>query len=98
MTLSQARNIVKYWDNYPPEHELLAILTRAYTAWEPARQLTEEEIQIEHRKSLEARWKAGAMNAKQMFEATGGVINITGTGGVPPDKLPGIGPFPGTIH
>ncbi len=98
MTLPEALELFDYWQNSPPEHELLAILTRAYTNWEPVRQMTEEECQIEHRKSLEMRWKAGAMNPKQLFEATGGVIRLDGAGGAPPDKLPGIGPFPGMVH
>ena len=70
MTLSQARKILKYWDISPPEHEILALLARAYTNWEPSAHPRTPE---EHQASLEARWKAGAMNAKQLLEATGGM-------------------------
>lgn len=102
MTLSQARQIFKYWEGSPPEHELVALLVRAYTNWEPANSqpMTPEQ----HQASLEARWKAGAMNVKQIFEATGGRLSMNGTampgaeGPIPPDKFPGIGPFPGTKH
>lgn len=93
MTLSQARQIFKYWESSPPEHELIALLVRAYTNWEPAnaREMTAEE----HRASLEARWKGGAMNPQQMLEATGGSLRAS------PDapaatSMGGIGPFPGT--
>lgn len=95
MTLPQAYELFDYWRNFPPEHEILAMLARVYTSWEPenARPMTPEE----HRASLEARWKAGAMNVKQIFEATGGVISLNGQKGKIPANPPGIGPFPG-IH
>jgi hypothetical protein len=101
MTLSQANKIFKYWDRSPPEHEILALLARAYTNWEPAG--TQPTTPEEHMASLEARWKAGAMNVKQLFEAMGGRVSATagphGPGIIPPDQFPGIGPFPGaTVH
>ena len=43
-----------------------------YTTWAPKVQMSEEEITVAHRKSLEQRWKAGAMNVKQLYDATGG--------------------------
>lgn len=98
MTLSQAKKIFSYWDESPPEHEILAILARAQTNWEPksSREMTEEERQIAHRASLEARWKSGsAMNIKQMFEATGGRLAVGPGGGTGPVNMGGIGPFPG---
>lgn len=78
MTLSQALRIFSYWESAPPEHEMLALLARAYTNWEPksVREMTEGERQAAHRASLEARWKSGAMNVKQMFEATGGQLAV----------------------
>ncbi len=91
MTLPQAEEILGYWRNSPPEHEMLAMFARVYTTWEPAdaKPMTPEE----HRKSLEDRWKAGAMNPAQLFKAMGGNIIRS-----PADlkKMPGIGPFPGT--
>lgn len=96
MTLPQYYQLSEYWGSYPPEHESLALLLSIYTTWEPAnaQPKTEAEAQAKHRASLEARWKAGAMNAKQMFESMGGVI-----GGQANSLLganpPGIGPFPG---
>lgn len=78
MTLPEALEIFEYWNNWPPEHELLAMLTGAYTSWEPAsrKNMTEQELQIEHRKSLEKRWAAGALDAKQIVEmgGLGGVL------------------------
>lgn len=54
-------------------NETLALLARVYTTWEPTgKEMTEEERAAAHQASLEARWKAGAMNAKQLFEAMGG--------------------------
>jgi hypothetical protein len=93
MTLPQTYELFDYWGSYPPENESLAALLSAYTTWEPknARPMTHEE----HMASLEKRWKAGAMNVKQIFEATGGVISLDAQRGTKPPKLPGIGPFPG---
>ncbi len=74
MTLPEAMELFEYWDNFPPEHELLRIAISVYTTWQPEKKLTEEEIVVQHRKSLEQRWKGGAMNVKQLFEATGGKL------------------------
>lgn len=70
----EAQELFEYWAESPPENEILAMLARVYTTWEPksAKQMTEEERRAEHQQSLEARWKSGAMNAKQLFEAMGG--------------------------
>lgn len=96
MTLPQALELFGYWQDFPPEHEMLAMFARVYTTWKPqgASRLSPED---EQRKSLEDRWKAGAMNAKQLFDAMGGAISLNA---VPGQKLtgvnmPGIGPFPG---
>jgi hypothetical protein len=95
MTLSQARRIFRYWESSPPEHEMLALLAGAYTTWKPAnaRGMTPEQ----HRASLEARWKAGAMNVRQLFEATGGGLRLSPDAPVI-NGMGGIGPFPGTLH
>lgn len=95
MTLPQANELFVYWQESPPEHEALAMLLRIYTTWEPkGKPMTDEERTAAHRASLEARWASGAaMNAKQMLEATGGVISFDGSGG--PPQMGGIGPFPG---
>ena len=64
-----------YWKSNPPDHEILAMLARVYTTWQPeSRPMSEAE----QRASLEARWKAGAMNAKQIFEAMGGALSLDG--------------------
>jgi hypothetical protein len=69
MTLPQAMDLFKYWDDHPPEHEAMAIALRVFTTWgkDPAKPPTPAEIQ----KSLENRWNAGAMNPKQLFELFG---------------------------
>lgn len=98
MPFRQARQILDYWKEDPPEHELLGLYARVRMGWKPnAKPVTEEEARIAHRKSLEERWAAGAMNIKQMWEATGGVISADGTAGVKSigPNIPGIGPFPG---
>ena len=96
MTLGQARELFAYWRLVPPAHEMIAMLAQIYTTWRPegaaAAPKSETEIIIEHRKSLEERWAAGALNVKQMFEATGGRIG-RGTGGA---NMGGIGLFPGS--
>ena len=46
------------------------ILAAAYVGFESPKD--DKTSQERHQASLEARWKAGAMNAKQLFEVTGG--------------------------
>lgn len=72
MTMPEALELFHYWEGHPPEHELLAIAVSVYTTWEPKTEMTEADVIVAHRKSLEQRWKGGAMNVKQLFEATGG--------------------------
>lgn len=99
MTFPQVYQIFEYWRSFPPEHEILAMLASVYTTWKPnAEKLTPQEA---HRRSLEERWKSGAMSVKQMFESQGGVISFDSRAGGPQltgDDLPGIGPFPGVLH
>lgn len=93
MTLPQVYELFDYWKSYPPEHESLALLLGAYTTWEPKNTKTEAEIEAEHRASLEARWKAGAMRPDQLFALMGGNGKLGQA--IDPRKMPGIGPFPG---
>jgi hypothetical protein len=95
MTLPQTFELFRYWDDHPPEHEMLRTFALIYTTWKPSSErLSPEE---EQRESLEARWKAGALNPKQMFESMGGAISLDGRAGerLTGANLPGIGPFPG---
>jgi len=98
MTLPEVYRLFEYWKRNPPEHELVAMMARVYTTWRP--EVDGPQSEAEHRASLEARWKAGAMNVKQIYEAMGGVLKMGGgsSNPIPPDKFPGIGPFPGTRH
>jgi hypothetical protein len=65
MTLPQAYELFEYWSEHPMEHDAAEILLRCYTTWKPnQKQKTPEE----QRASLEARWKAGSLNIKQLFE------------------------------
>lgn len=70
--MPEVLELFEYWDSYPPEHELLRIAIDVYTTWEPKKNLSEAEVIAEHRRSLQQRWKAGAMNVEQLFHATGG--------------------------
>lgn len=95
MRFRDARRLFEYWQDSPLENEMLAMFAKIYTTWKP--QTGRVSAEEDHRKSLEDRWKAGAMNPKQMFEAMGGAISLNA---VPGQKLavaqmPGIGPFPG---
>lgn len=83
MTMPEALELFDYWDSHPPEHELLAIAISVYTTWQPKQELTEEEVTIAHRKSLEQRWKGGAVNIKQLYEATGGKLGAQASDGHP---------------
>lgn len=74
MTLPEAMEIFDYWNDFPPEHELMRIAVMVFTTWEPYTKPTEEEVIAQHRKSLEQRWKGGAVNVKQLYEATGGQL------------------------
>jgi hypothetical protein len=95
MTLPEATDIYRYWQDSPPEHELLARLAAFQTGWKPAssKPMTREE----HQRSLEERWRGGVMNPKQLFEATGGAITLDGAQGpkYSGGNMPGIGKFPG---
>jgi hypothetical protein len=103
MEFRHAREILEYWDECPPEHEMLALLARVYTTWEPKLKhpKTEEEVEREHRASLERRWKSGqAMSAAQMVQAFGGAGKLSiGKDGVfrtaDGRPVPGARPFPG---
>jgi hypothetical protein len=103
MTYRDARMLFDFWQDSPPENEMLVMFARIYTTWKPKnfKELTPEEQQDAHRKSLEERWAAGAMNPKQMFEAMGGAVSLTPNGysqtgaRITAANMPGIGPFPG---
>jgi hypothetical protein len=107
MRYRDAHQILLYWDDYPPEGEMLAMLAGIYTTWEPAsrQKLTEADIEAEHRKSLEFRWKtAQALSPKQMVEAfNGGALGVgavnIGYDGIFRDadgrQIPGSHKFPG---
>lgn len=92
MRMRDARALSEFWQDCPPESEMLALLAQVYTTWRPvhARQMTPDE----HQKSLEARWASGAMNAKQLLDAFGGspvAVRSDGTGA----PAQSIGSFPG---
>ena len=76
MTLRDARAITDFWQECPPENEMLAMFARVYTSWEPASilNMTEEERMVEHRKSLQRRWDAGALSAQDLVRG-GGLIS-----------------------
>lgn len=95
MTLPQVDDLFRYWKNSPPEHEMVAMLASVYTTWGP--ELTAEQTEAAHRKSLEQRWNSGSLNAKQMFEMMGGALSLDGSTGAPvdPANMPGVGRFPG---
>lgn len=95
MPFRDARLLFKYWKDVPPENEMLTFFARIYTSWKPETERVPPED--EHRKSLEQRWAAGAMNPKQMFDAFGGAISLNAMPGqkLTGAQLPGIGPFPG---
>lgn len=88
--------------DFPPEGEMMAFFARAYTSWEPPSRmnLTEEEVEREHRASLERRWNSGqAMSPKQILEAFGGGRVGIDSDGIFRDAqgnpIPGSHPFPG---
>jgi hypothetical protein len=74
MRMADARALTDFWLDCPPENEMLAMLAMVYSTWKPraVKTLTEEEQRAAHQASLEARWKAGAMNPAQMLAAMGG--------------------------
>lgn len=73
MTLPQVYRLFAYWDISPPEHELVALMARCFTTWEPK---PSEEKAPEQK--LEDQWRQGAMNAADLlaqYEKTGGVVD-----------------------
>jgi hypothetical protein len=94
MTLPQVYDLFDYWADHPPVPEIGEILLRVYTTWKGR---DKPQPEAEHQKSLEDRWAAGAMNAKQLFEATGGRISTGAASGHPFEKaiVAGVGPLPG---
>jgi hypothetical protein len=72
-----ARALVEFWRECPPQDEALAILAQAFTTWRPPQSADD------HQRSLEARWQGGAMNAAQLLAAMGGAkggaVRIDGT-------------------
>jgi len=91
MTFPQVYWLYDYWAEFPPEHELVRMGIAAYTTWKPAVNISDP---LAHRKSLEARWKAGYLNVKQMFESAVGTANFQ-LATYDRATFPGIGPFPG---
>jgi hypothetical protein len=67
MRFSDALDVIEYWANSPPEHEMLAMFAQVYTTWTPGgKPMTEEQARVEHQKSLKQRWDAGARSAKDL--------------------------------
>lgn len=93
MRMRDARALSEFWQDCPPENEMLALLAQVYTTWRPvhARQMTAED----HQKSLEARWAAGAMNAKQLFETMGGASAVAVRSDGTVASAQSLGTFPG---
>jgi hypothetical protein len=72
MTVPDAFEILGYWKTSPPEHEMLAMFAQIYTTWTPGGEpMTEEEARVKHQRSLEQRWAAGAMSAKDLVGSLG---------------------------
>lgn len=98
MTFLQARDLFEFWKSVPPTCESAAKFLQAYTTWEPGGPpRSEEEAQAAHRRSLEQRWKAGAMNPQQLVALMGGAGPAVafGTNGIA--QMP-VGPIPGAPH
>ena len=79
MRWRDARALFDYWREWPPEGEMLVLLAQVYTTWRP--EADKPATPEDHMRSLEARWKAGAMNAKQLVAAMGGKTVALGSGG-----------------
>ncbi|MGB8600868.1 MAG: hypothetical protein WCD42_01595 [Rhizomicrobium sp.] len=72
MTLPDIYDLTDYWAENPPVHEMLAMLAGCYTTWKPSRRSASQDDQ---RKSLEERWKSGALNPAQMYQMMGGPLS-----------------------
>jgi hypothetical protein len=76
MRLPRLWALFRYWVQNPPSHELVAILVRCFTSWRPpadggGRGGAAADA-VARRRSIEARWRAGAMNPAQMLAALKG--------------------------
>lgn len=87
MTLPEALELLEYWRDSPPENEMLQMLAQVYTTWRPQAMTAGD-----HQRSLEERWRAGAMNAKQLVEAFGGTAAMRMDGTAAPASA--VGGFP----
>jgi len=94
MTFRQARGFFDYWKNFPPENESICVLVQAYTTWRPQGPMTEEEAVAQHRKSLEDRWKAGALDPRQMLAVMGEKLTNNRSHPLANLESTGIGPWP----
>lgn len=74
MPVPDAFELLEYWEQSPPEHVMLAMFAQVYTTWRPGgKPLSEEEVRVEHHKSLKQRWDAGARSAADLV-GMGGVL------------------------
>ena len=93
MTLPQALTLDKYWREYPPAHESLAMLAMAQAGWKPDVPPLSPEENMER---LEKMWANGAaMSPADMFMAQTGALPKAGSSGAPVHQFGGVGPFPG---
>ena len=104
MTFPEALDLFEYWQEVPPENELLAILVRAQTNWEPGSvsSMTEDQAQEANRQAVERRWASGqALSPKQLLEAFGGGKVGIGSDGVYRSAdgrpIPGVHRHPGML-
>jgi hypothetical protein len=94
MRMSEARAITDFWCDCPPEGEMLALLAEVYTTWRPASRRVSDAAS--HRRSLEERWAAGAMNAKQLLAVSGGAPVAVRIDGAIVPVAGSTRPFPGS--
>ena len=99
MTFPEVYQLFDYWRGAPPEHELAAMLARAFTTWDPGEdwERIEDPVKraVAHRASLERRWKSGNfVSPEQLFKSMGGA-RIAQHNGRDPGDMPGVGRFPG---
>ena len=68
MSFPHAIDILDYWQQHPPENEVISLMAQVYTTWRP----DADPANVDPEASAKRQWAAGAMNPKQLFEALGG--------------------------
>ena len=70
MPFPHALRIFQYWESFPPEHEMLAMLAKCFTTWEPKPLAGQPSTAAQH----QAHGAMGPAEFMEHFKRTGGRV------------------------